>query len=289
MGFMIFGAGYSAKAFAARFGGTIYGTTRRKENFGALERAGIRPLLFPEGAIDDEFRKALCATSHLVISIAPTESGDSVLRRLDILSAMEKLEWIGYLSTIGVYGNHDGAWIDEEAPCHPSLARNEMRLEVEKQWQDFARQRGLALAILRLGGIYGPKRNVFVKLSDKTARQIIKHGQVFNRIHVDDIAGVINAFGAKKTSGIYNIVDSHPCPPQDVICYAAKLMGKKPPAEIPFDKAEMSAMARSFYNDNKRILNHKLLKTGYRLKYPDYRAALDAMWMTNVWGSPEGH
>lgn len=280
---MIFGAGYSAKAFGLAFGGNIYGTTRSKENFKALEAAHIKPLLFPAPAFDGEFYNALGAATHLILSIAPGEAGDCVLANREILSNMPALEWICYLSTIGVYGNHHGAWIDEKATCHPTLARNKKRLEVEKQWQDFADSRKIPLAVLRLGGIYGRSRNVFVKLRDKTARQIIKDGQVFNRIHVEDIAGIINAFARKKTAGLYNIVDNEPSPPQDVITYAAKLMGKEPPAKIPFDNAEMSPMARSFYGDNKRILNEKLLKTGYHLKYPTYRVALDDMWMRNVW------
>lgn len=287
MRFMIFGAGYTAKAFALAFGGDVYGTTRTKENFKTLEAAGIKPLVFPAQTMDDRFLDALSSTTHLVLSIAPTESGDSVLNHCEILSHMTKLEWVCYLSTIGVYGDHQGAWIDEEANCHPSLQRNAMRLEVEKQWQDFAARRALPIALLRLGGIYGPSRNVFVKMKNGTARTIIKPGQVFNRIHVADIGAIIHAFARKKTTGIYNIVDNEPAPPQDIIRYAAKLMGKEPPAEIPFDKAEMSAMARSFYSDNKRILNHKLLKTGYHLKYPHYRAALDDMWTNNVWDRVE--
>lgn len=293
MQFMMLGAGYSAQAFGLgygkKFSGKIYGTTRSPENFATLQKAHIKPLVLDFKNFSDEFFDALATTTHLVISIAPRQgngkASDAVLDSPVIFAHMPKLEWIGYLSTIGVYGNHNGEWIDESAACHPSLQRNEKRLEVEKIWQEYGRQNKLAVAILRLGGIYGPSRNAFVKLRDGNKKLVIKPGQVFNRIHVDDIAGVINAFAQKSTNGIFNIVDNEPAPPQDVIRYAAELMGIKDLTEIPFEKAALSPMARSFYGDNKRILNHKLLKQGYSLKYLNYRVALDHMWMENLWGS----
>lgn len=291
MQFMMLGAGYTAQAFGlnygAKFSGKIFGTTRSRQNFAALQKAHIKPLVFDRDHLSDEFYDALATTSHLVISIAPDggegKPADAVLDCPEILAHMGKLQWIGYLSTIGVYGNHNGAWIDESATCHPSLPRNEKRLAVEKIWQEYGRQNKLAVAILRLGGIYGPARNAFVKLRAGNTKLIIKPGQVFNRIHVDDIAGVINAFAQNLTNGVFNIVDNEPAPPQDVMRYAAKLMGIEKLTEIPFEKADLTPMARSFYGDNKRILNHKLLKQGYSLKYPNYRIALDHMWMENLW------
>lgn len=290
MQFMMLGAGYSAQAFGLNYGikfsGKIYGTTRSVKNFAALQHAHIKPLVFAPDSLSAEFYDALATTTHLVISVAPHQGNgkpsDAVLDSPEILAHMPKLEWIGYLSTIGVYGNHNGAWIDESAACHPSLQRNEKRLAVEKIWQNYGQQRKLAVAILRLGGIYGPARNAFVKLREGNTKLIIKPGQVFNRIHVDDIAGVINAFAQNLTNGVFNVVDNEPAPPQDVIRYAAKLMGIEELTEIPFEKAEMSPMARSFYGDNKRILNHKLLNQGYSLKYPNYRIALDHMWKENL-------
>lgn len=291
MQFMMLGAGYTAQAFGlnygAKFSGKIFGTTRSRQNFAALKKAHIKPLVFDPDHLNDEFFDALATTTHLVISIAPDgregKPADAVLDCPEILAHMGKLQWIGYLSTIGVYGNHNGAWIDESAACHPSLPRNEKRLAVEKIWQNYGQQRKLAVAILRLGGIYGPARNAFVKLRAGNTKLIIKPGQVFNRIHVDDIAGVINAFAQNLTNGVFNIVDNEPAPPQDVMRYAAKLMGIEKLTEIPFEKADLTPMARSFYGDNKRILNHKLLKQGYSLKYPNYRIALDHMWMENLW------
>lgn len=298
--FMMLGAGYSARAFGALYGAPvadtstagqhafantnfkICGTTRTKEKFASLESANIEPFLFDEP--NPTFFERLETTTHLVISVSPDETmSDAVLNRPDILGSMPKLKWIGYLSTIGVYGNHDGGWIDEEAPCHPSLKRNISRLEVEKKWQSFGIKHNIPVAILRLGGIYGPSRNPFMKISQGNKTLVIKKGQFFNRIHVDDIAGVIKAFSSAKREGIFNIVDNEPAAPEDVMHYAAKLMGVTDLEEVPFEKADMSPMARSFYGDNKRILNHKLSKTGYNLKYPDYRTALEAMWKDEKW------
>ena len=295
--FMMLGAGYSARAFASLYGAhvantsdtapsatksRICGTTRTKEKFASLESANIEPFLFDEPT--PTFFERLETTTNLVISVSPDETmSDAVLNRSDILGSMPQLKWIGYLSTIGVYGNHDGGWIDEEAPCHPSLERNISRLEVEKKWQAFGNKHNIPVAILRLGGIYGPSRNPFMKLRQGNKTLVIKKGQFFNRIHVDDIAGVIKAFSSAKREGIFNIVDNEPAPPEAVMHYAAKLMRVTDLEEVPFEKADMSPMARSFYGDNKRILNHKLLKTGYNLKYPDYRTALEAMWKDEKW------
>nr|WP_246788680.1 NAD(P)-dependent oxidoreductase [Bartonella apis] len=291
------GAGYSARAFASLYGAhvantsdtapsatksRICGTTRTKEKFSSLESANIEPFLFDEPT--PTFFERLQTTTRLVISVSPDETmSDAVLNRPDILGSMPELKWIGYLSTIGVYGNHDGRWIDEEAPCHPSLKRNISRLEVETKWQAFGNKHNIPVAILRLGGIYGPSRNPFMKLSQGNKTLVIKKGQFFNRIHVNDIAGVIKAFSSAKREGIFNIVDNEPAQPEVVMHYAAKLIGVTDLEEVPFEKADMSPMARSFYGDNKRILNHKLLKTGYNLKYPDYRTALEAMWKDNLW------
>lgn len=295
--FMMLGAGFSARAFGLLYGAPvantpdtapsatksrICGTTRTKEKFASLESANIEPFLFDEPT--PTFFERLETTTNLVISVSPDETmSDAVLNRPDILGSMPQLKWIGYLSTIGVYGNHDGGWIDEEAPCHPSLERNISRLEVEKKWQAFGNKHNIPVAILRLGGIYGPSRNPFMKLRQGNKTLVIKKGQFFNRIHIDDIAGVIKAFSSAKREGIFNIVDNEPAPPEAVMHYAAKLMRVTDLEEVPFEKAVMSPMARSFYGDNKRILNHKLLKTGYNLKYPDYRTALEAMWKDEKW------
>lgn len=283
MRFLIFGAGYSAQAFAQHYQSDIYGTTRNKDRFTTLEKAGIKPLLFPNGEENRTLKEKLYDTTHLVISIAPDADGDIILKSQGLLDSMPHLQWIGYLSTIGVYGDHQGKWIDETATCNPSLKRNFMRLQAETAWKQLAEHYNIPIAILRLGGIYGPHRNVFVKLQNGKAQRIVKPNQVFNRIHVDDIAGVIHTFANSKQDGLFNIVDNEPAPPQDVIAYAANLMGIEAPPEIPFEKADMSEMARTFYGDNKRILNQKLLETGYILKQPDYRTALKSMWQSGDW------
>lgn len=283
MRFLIFGAGYSAQAFAQHYQSDIYGTTRNKDRFTTLEKAGIKPLLFPNDEENRTLKEKLYDTTHLVISIAPDADGDIILKHQGLLDSMPHLQWIGYLSTIGVYGDHQGKWIDETATCNPSLKRNFMRLQAEAAWKQLAEHYNIPIAILRLGGIYGPHRNVFVKLQNGKAQRIVKTNQVFNRIHVDDIAGVIHTFANSKQDGLFNIVDNEPAPPQDVIAYAANLMGVEVPPEIPFEKADMSEMARTFYGDNKRILNQKLLETGYTLKQPDYRTALKSMWQSGDW------
>src|SRR5690606_15025746 len=199
---------------------------------------------------------------------------DPVLRvaRETILSGMPKLRWIGYLSTVGVYGDHFGAWVDEETECRPLSKRSIERLNAERQWQALGEEASVPVAVLRLAGIYGPGRNAFANLANGTARRIVKPGQVFNRIHVADIAASTLHLAEEATGGIFNITDAEPCPPQDVVAYAAKLMGKEPPPETPFDEAEMTPMARSFYGENKRVSNARLKAAGLVLKFPNYRA-----------------
>lgn len=283
MKFFIFGAGFSASAFARHCDAPVYGTTRSKEKFAQLRQNHIEPLLFNAAIDTASLSKPLSETTHLIISIAPDEYGDPVLRMPLLLNHMPKLEWISYLSTVGVYGGHQGAWVDEQAQCRPSLGRNQKRLEAEKEWQNFADQCNVPLAILRLAGIYGPSRNAFVKLQEGKTHCIIKPGQVFNRIHVDDIAGSLQFLAKNKQGGIFNISDDKPAPPQDVLAYAARLMNIAPPTEIPFDKAELSPVQRAFYGDNKRIANKKLKHAGYHLLFPDYENALDNMWRNNNW------
>lgn len=283
MTFFIFGAGYSGRAFALTQPVPVYGTTRDAAQFDTLKAANVIPLLFDGASLNAPVAAALAKTTHLVISIAPDAKGDPVLSLPDLQHRMPDLQWIGYLSTVGVYGDHDGRWIDETAPCRTTLPRNRKRIEVEKAWQLFAGQRNIPLAILRLAGIYGPGRNAFVKLQQGKAHRIIKPGQIFNRIHVADIAGAIKHLADTKQNGIFNICDNEPAPPQDVVTFAAHLMGIQPPPEIPFEKADITPMARSFYGDNKRVSNELLIKTGYHLHYPDYRQALTALWQSQHW------
>lgn len=293
----IFGAGYSGRALALHMlqrQWDVVGTTRSPEKAAALSAEGVSALIF-EGTPTREIREALASTTHLLVSIAPShgmgskQSGsgslDPALEALgsDIREHMPHLEWIGYWSTVGVYGDHGGDWVDEAAECRPASRRAQMRVDAEAEWQKLGRDTDIPVAILRLGGIYGPGRNAFLKLEEGTAKRIVKPGQVFSRIHVEDIAGSTALLAEKRMGGIFNIADDQPGPPQDVIAYAAQLMSLKPPPEIPFEEADMSPMARSFYSDNKRIANAGIKEAGYRFAYPDYRVALRRMWDEESW------
>ena len=287
MRFFIFGAGYSGKAIgelALAQGHHAAGTTRSTEKAEMLRRAGIEPLLFDGSSLTQHIADALAATTHLVISIAPGED-DPVLAvaRETIAARMPALRWIGYLSTVGVYGDHNGAWVDEDAACGPSTQRSQQRLDAEQAWIALGESSGRPVAVLRLSGIYGPGRNALVNLERGTARRIIKENQIFNRIHVDDIAGATLHLAATDRGGIFNVTDSEPSPPQDVIEYAASLMDVPPPPAIMFEDADLTPMARSFYGENKRVSNARIRREGYDFRFPDYRAAFDHMWKSGVW------
>lgn len=287
-GIFIFGAGYSGRAFAAARRDAalrIDGTTRSPGNFEALRAAGIVPHQFDGTGLSPEIAARLAETETLVVSIAPDESGDPVLNvaRETIVSAMPKLRWIGYLSTVGVYGDRGGAWIDETAPTNPGSARSRMRVAAEEAWLELGRETKIPVAVLRLSGIYGPGRNALVNLAERTARRLVKKDQVFNRIHVADIAGALWHLAGARTGGVFNVTDDCPAPPQDVVAYAAGLMDIVPPPEIPFETAELSPMARSFYAENKRVSNAALKQAGYVFRYPDYKAAFDALWADGDW------
>ena len=272
-----FGHGYSARALARRLlpqGWTVLGTTRNPDKALALKAEGITPILWPDG----DLRGALSKASHVLCSAGPEADGDPVLALLrdQIARAAPRLEWVGYLSTTGVYGDHEGGWVDEDTPLTPSTRRGRMRVEAEQAWQSMP---GLPLHIFRLAGIYGPGRGPFEKVRNGTARRIIKPGQVFSRIHVDDIAQVLEASIHRPRPGaIYNLCDDDPAPPQDVIGHAAELLGLPLPPEVPFDQADLTPMARSFYAESKRVRND-LIKTelGVKLLHPDYRHGLRAL------------
>ncbi|QND54066.1 SDR family oxidoreductase [Phyllobacterium sp. 628] len=288
MRIFLFGAGYSARAFARDMADKatfIGGTTRDSDKFAALEKDGITPFLFQGTHKSQEIIAELDSVTHLVISTSPGQTGDPVYAQFGetILHAMPKLKWIGYLSTVGVYGDYGGAWVDETTPCHPVSARSVERVDAEQDWQKLADARKVPLAVLRLGGIYGPGRNAFVNLANGTARRLNKAGQVFNRIHVDDIAGVLRFLAERNEAGIFNVTDDEPAPPQDVVAYAAELMGTEPPPESDFETAELSPMARSFYGENKRVSNARIKKLGFSFRYPDYGTAFSTMWRDGTW------
>ncbi|MCR6635663.1 SDR family oxidoreductase [Devosia sp.] len=280
-----FGLGYSSQASAQlmrksdEFVDTL-GTVRTTDKANTLTQKGLSAVVFDGTAPGPDVGAALKESTHVVVSVAPDEAGDVVLRhhRAD-LDAMPDLQWLCYYSTVGVYGDFGGAWIDESAPLSPRNLRSGVRASAEEEWIDYAKARGVPLCILRLAGIYGPGRSSFDKLADGTARRVIKPGQVFNRIHVEDIARVTMLAAERRLAGSFNLADDEPGPPQDLITYAAQKMGVEPPPEIDFDTAEMTPMARSFYRDNKRVSN-KAIKTalGIEMLYPNYQAGLDAIW-----------
>ncbi|KAG1647626.1 Epoxyqueuosine reductase [Nymphon striatum] len=284
---LILGAGFSGKtygALAAHEGHDVYGTCRSNDKFSALAALGITPLLFDGETIDDELSAIIARATDIVISIAPNDDGDPVLRAAyQMLKKASNLNWIGYLSTVGVYGNHDGAWVDETTVCKPVSKRSVQRVDAENAWMQFAKNRTLPLAILRLSGIYGPGRNALKNMIEGKARRLIKPGQVFNRIHVADIAQSLIFLGNKHADGIFNVTDDMPCPPQDVVEHAALVTKVDPPEPIDFETATLSPMARSFYGENKRVSNTKLKSMGFVFAYPNYLMALTKMWADDNW------
>ena len=278
-----FGFGYSAGAFARRClaqGWRVSGTSRTNAGVAAMDAAGVEGALFDGQRRSDEVARVLSVASHVLVSAGPDEGGDPVLRcHRDDLARCQHFPWVGYLSTVGVYGNHDGAWIDEETLPNPKSERSKRRLASEEAWRGLAEQAGLPLQIFRLAGIYGPGRSAVDKLRAGTARRLIKPGQVFNRIHVEDIALILQAAcAAPDKAGIYNVSDDEPAPPQDVVSFAAELLGIAEPVALDFDTAEMSPMARSFYSENKRVRNSKM-KSAFQisLKFPSYREGIAAI------------
>lgn len=280
MKLVIFGLGYSAGFFARAAlakGWEVVGTVRSAEKAGELSRQGLHTLVFGGFAVSTPLARAVAEADAVLVSAQPDEAGDPVLGALaDRLAAAERLRWVGYLSTIGVYGDHGGAWIDESAECRPTSRRSRQRLEIERDWLAFGARSGKPVQIFRLAGIYGPGRNPISKLRAGTATRLVKPGQVFNRIHVDDIAGVLMASIERPRAGaVYNVTDDEPAPPQDVVGFAAEVAGLAPPPETPFDPARLSPMAASFYGENKRVSNALVKRElGYAFRYPDYRQAL---------------
>ncbi|KRS13868.1 epimerase [Roseovarius atlanticus] len=272
-----FGHGFSARALARRLvpqGWRVIGTTRSAEKAEALRDEGVEGVVWP----GSDLSEALGAATHLLTSVSPGEEGDPVLNALgdDIAAIAGRLDWAGYLSTTGVYGDHEGDWVDEDSPLEPSTERGQKRVVAEAAWAAIP---GLPLHIFRLAGIYGPGRGPFEKVRRGTARRIIKKGQVFSRTHVEDIAQVLEASINRPNPGAaYNVCDDDPAPPQDVIGYAAELLGLPLPPSVDFEEAEMSPMARSFYAESKRVENRRIKdELGVVLKYPDYKAGLEAL------------
>jgi nucleoside-diphosphate-sugar epimerase len=283
------GLGYCARHYVSEFGsrfGRIVGTTQTAaraaelaaQNFG--ERR-VEVLTFDGRSASADLRAALREAEALLVSAAPEERGDPVLAVLaDDIAAAPRLRRVVLLSTIGVYGDHGGGWVDEDTPPAPTHARAAARVTAERAWQALGASRETPVAILRLGGIYGPGRNALVSVASGRASHIVKPGQVFNRIHVADIAQAIDAAFARAANGVFNVVDDAPTPPGDPLVFAATLLGVSPPAAIPFAEAEksMTPLAASFYAENRRVRNARLKDVlGVTLRYPNYREGLRAL------------
>lgn len=279
---LFFGLGFSAKALAAQLaaqGWTISATSRSAPGAEAITAQGYRGLVFdgtrplPEQAFD--------GVTHVVVSAPPGDDGDPVLRQHagDFAARAGQFRWVAYLSTTGVYGDHGGGLVTEDTPLTPNTERGHKRLLAETQWLDLWREHGLPVHLFRLAGIYGPGRNQLVSLLDGTAKRVIKPGQIFSRIHVEDIAATLAASMEKPNPGrAYNVCDDAACPPQDVVEHGARLLGLPVPPDVPFDEAALSPMARSFYADSKRVSNDRIRQElGVKLAYPTYREGLAAL------------
>ncbi|GAB5509217.1 MAG: SDR family oxidoreductase [Hyphomicrobiales bacterium] len=276
MRLVIVGYGYSSRAIHAALGNSIdqlIVTCRTQAKADQLKEEGLAAIVFDGTAASPDLQQALCEATHLIMSAAPDEQGDPLLRHHEIADA-RCLQWVGYLSTVGVYGDHDGAWVDEASQTRPVSKRSIQRVAAEQTWQQRRDVLGISYSAFRLAGIYGRNRSALDKVRSGTARRIIKPGQVFNRIHVEDIGRVVAAAARSKSDGTFNVTDDQPCPPQDVVAYAAALLGVDPPDEISFEDANLSPMGRSFYGENKRVSNAKIKQAFGPLLYPSYREGL---------------
>ena len=278
MKMLVFGHGYCAgfltPLLRAR-GWQVLGTTRGDPD--RVAQAGAVPLIWP--GEDARLHKEIATADAILVSAAPGPGGDPVLATFHDDLAGAKPRWLGYLSTTGVYGNRNGGWVDEDSPLDATGPRGQARIRAEGDWQTLADRAGLPLHIFRLAGIYGPGRGPFEKVRNGTARRIIKPGQVFSRIHAEDIAQVLLASLDRPAPGTaYNLCDDDPAPPQDVLAHAAELLGLPPPPQVAFEDAQMTPMARSFYADSKRVSNRRIKEDlGIVLRHPDYRSGLAAI------------
>ena len=272
-----FGHGYTAQALTPHLnekGWTVFGTSRSKDNFSDIEKSGAIPILWGS----DELRSVIKEAALVLSSVAPKDGNDPVIQIYgeDLKENSSQIKWAGYLSTIGVYGDTKGEWVNESSPLKPSTNRGIARVNAEKKW---LKNNFLPSHIFRLGGIYGPNRGPFQKVLQGKAVKIIKPGQVFSRMHILDIVQTLLAsISQPKPHSIYNLCDDNPAPPQDVLSYAANLLGVDQPPTVQFEDAELSEMARSFFTENKRVAN-QLIKSelGVDLSYPDYKVGLESL------------
>jgi hypothetical protein len=275
-----FGYGYSAEALARKLSPRLDEAAGTRTNPQAPAEAGARLAAYKGDGASAEVRSLLTGTTHLLVSIPPGLEGDAVLRDFaGDIAALPHLAWVGYLSTVGVYGDANGAWVDETSPVRPLTERSLRRAEAEQAWLAFGATAGRRVEVFRLAGIYGPGRSVIDTLRAGTARRIVKPGQVFNRIHVDDIARVLAAAIDSDTGAhVFNVGDDEPAPPEDVVAYAAELIGLPIPTTVAIEEAGLSDMAASFWSECKRVRNTRIRRDlGVELLYPTYREGLRAL------------
>lgn len=278
-----FGLGYSSGVVAdllRKRGWRISGTSTSPAGAGRLTDQGYGGLTFDGTTASRSIKEELNSATHVLLSIPPGAGGDpAFLQHGRDIAERKSIAWIGYFSTVGVYGDANGGWVSEETEAKPSSERGQRRLAAEQNWLKLAREAGKNAAVFRLPGIYGPGRSAIDDVLGGTARSIIKADQVFNRIHVDDIAAAVIASIERPHPGrVYNVTDDEPGPPQDVVNFAAGLLGHPPPPSLDYETATLSPMARSFYSENKRVSNARMkAELGILLKYPNYRDGLRAI------------
>ena len=286
MNLFVFGLGYSALNFVLKHQqdfANVAGTVTNPDKKTQLIEAGIEAYVFSHKEADPEIADALARADVVLVSTPPGDAGDPVLLKYALpLFRAKSIRKIIYLSTVGVYGDRGGAWVDETSLPMTTNQRSLMRLAVENLWRALVREGDRSLYVLRLSGIYGPGRNALVQLRNGRAKRLIKPGQVFNRIHVEDIMQAI-ALCCQRDAGtedlVFNITDNEPAPPQDVVAYAASLMEIEPPPEIDFDTADLTEMARSFYSECKRVSNKAARQQlNFKPLYPSYREGMRQLW-----------
>ena len=277
-----FGLGFTGSALGDALvgdGWRVAGTSRTADRVAALAARGMEAHLFERGRPLADPAAALAGTTHLLVTAPPDELGDAALDLHEAdLAALESLEWVGYLSTTGVYGDRQGDWVDETSEPRPVSPRALRRVAAEDAWLDVWHRYGIAVHVFRLAGIYGPGRSVLDQIRAGTARRIDRPGQVFGRIHVDDIVQVLRASMRRPNPGaVYNVADDEPAAPADVVAYACGLLGVEPPPLVALEGAQLSPLARSFYDDNRRVRNDRIKRElGVTLRYPHYRRGLAA-------------
>jgi hypothetical protein len=277
-----FGCGYTAEALLRRLAprDMSWAGTRTQLTDAAPPLPGLTLVAYAGDGPSAEVRRALADSSHVLISIPPDLEGDVVLRHYgEDLERLASLCWVGYLSTVSVYGDCQGAWVDETSPTRPTSERSLRRVQAERAWLAFGESTRRRVEIFRLAGIYGPGRNLLEHMRQGTARRIIKSGQIFNRIHVDDIARTLTAAIDTDTGHrIYNVSDDEPAPPQDVVAYAAELLGLPVPPDVPFERAGLAGLAASFWAESRRVSNQRMRhELAVELLYPSYREGLRAL------------